>query len=208
AGEGTEIKGRQREHQVTRAELKKREESLDAAADLLRLISRSTFDLQMVFDKLVESAARVCDAEAAIMFRREETGYRTAASYGLSPEYVTFMRRQSPIPPARDSIVGRTALAGAAVHIPDVLADPEYTLSERQRDGFRTLMGVPLVREGTPIGVIALGRSAPRPFEPGEIELIKTFADQAVIAIETLRLFDELRSREEALAAAKSAAEA
>ncbi len=189
-------------------ELKRREEALVAAAEVLRLISRSTFDLQMVFDKLVESAARVCDAEAAIIFRREDAGYRMAASYGLSPQYVEFMRQQPPIAPARDSVVGRTALEGAPVHIPDVPADPEYKFSEKQRDGFRTLLGVPLLREGTPIGVIALGRSAQRAFDDRQIELIATFADQAVIAIETLRLFDELTSREEALAAAKRAAEA
>jgi signal transduction histidine kinase/ActR/RegA family two-component response regulator len=190
-------------------ELKRVEESLRAAGDLLKVISRSAFSLQAVLDMLVQSAAQLCEADSAFVFQRKGDTYRLLASYGFSQPYQEYMRRQA-IAPSRNTLVGRTALESSMVHIPDCLADPEYTWSESQKlGGFRAMLGVPLlcICTGDPIGVIALTRSVPRPFSAREIDLMTTFADQAVIAIETARLVGELKSREEAIAAAKEAAE-
>jgi signal transduction histidine kinase/DNA-binding LytR/AlgR family response regulator len=188
-------------------ELKRVEESLRTAGDVLKVISRPTFNLQSVLDTLVVSAARLCEADSSFVFCLGRTAYRLSSSHGFSDEYREYMLRQS-ILPGRNTLVGRTALEAAIVHIPDAVADPEYTWKESQRlGGFRTMLGVPLLREGAPIGVIALTRSTPQPFSERQIELMKTFADQAVIAIQTARLFDELKRREEAVAAAKEAAE-
>ena len=175
-------------------ELKRVEEALRAAGDVLKLISRPGFSLQTVLDKLVVSAAQLCDADSSFVFCLGRTAYRLSASYGFSEEYRKYMLRQR-IEPGRNTLVGRTALKQEIVHIPDCLADPEYTWSESQRlGGFRTMLGVPLLRDGEAIGVIALTRSMPRPFAKAHIELMRTFADQAVVAIQTTRLFDETRA--------------
>ena len=118
-----------------------------------------------------------------------------AASHGFSDEYRAFIKR-NPIPPGRSTLVGRTALTAHTVHLPDCLADPAYRWFESQKiGGFRTMLGVPLLREGSPIGVLALTRSQVQPFSDSEIALVRTFADQAVIAVENVRLFDEVRLR-------------
>jgi len=176
-------------------ELRESLQQQTATADVLKIISRSTFDLKAVLNTLVESAARLCDADMAAIPRLVGADFHHFASYGYTPDFQEFMERH-PIVPGRGTATGRAALEGRTVHIPDVLADPEYSLTEGQKiAGYQTLLAVPLVREGAPIGVLAMARAAPRPFTPKQIELVETFADQAVIAIENVRLFDEIQDK-------------
>jgi GAF domain-containing protein len=168
-----------------------------ATADVLKVISRSTFDLQTVLDTLVESAVHLCDSDHAWLFRRDGEVYRWAASYGHSKnEHERIKQHMIVLSPGRGSVVGRTALEGQPVQIADVLADPEYTLLDVQKIGnYRAGLGVPLLREGIPVGVLCVTRSEPRSFTDKQIELLTTFADQAVIAIENVRLFDAEQQR-------------
>ena len=176
-------------------ELRESLQQQTATADVLKVISRSTFDLRTVLQTLVESAARLCDADKAAITREKNGAFYRAEAYGFSREFMDYVK-DIPIEAERGSASGRALLEGRVVHIADVKVDPEYTLVEAQRLGdFRTIIGVPMLREGAPVGVLTLTRSEVRPFTDRQIELISTFADQAAIAIENVRLFDEIQDK-------------
>ncbi len=173
-------------------------EALDrqiATGDVLKVISRSTFDLQAVLQMLTETAARLCDADMASIARQDEAGFYQATNYNFPPDWVEYSRAFRTFA-GRGSISGRALLDGKAVQVADVEADSEYTYQEQQKkSGYRTFLAVPLLRNGQPVVLLNLARTSVRPFTEKQIELVSTFADQAVIAIENARLFNEVQAR-------------
>ena len=184
------------------SELRESLQQQTATADVLKVISRSTFDLQVVLDTLVQSVVRLCEADTTAIARQRDANYHVVSSHGFPPGFSQYMATV-PMEAGRASLGGRVLLDSKPVQIPDVLSDPDYALTEAQkRGGYRTGLGVPLLREGSPIGILFLFRATVRPFTEKQIELATTFADQAVIAIENVRLFDEIQDKSRQLAEA------
>ena len=173
-------------------------EQQTATSKVLEVISRSAFDLHAVFETVAESSVRLCGADRAFIFRFDGEVLRVAAAFN-APQKLTDWLERNPIRPGRHSVVARAALERRTIHVPDVLADPEYTYGAKNIEPFRTVLGVPILKGDDLLGVILVYHIEVRPFTDKQIALVETFADQAAIAIENVRLLDELRERTDEL---------
>ena len=183
-----------------RREQRRADEREAAVRDVIQTIARTTFHLDAVLQTVIDRAVELCRADNGNIARRDGEAYRVVAFTSFAPDFERLVRERVYVP-ERASVIGRTLLEKAAVQIRDVLDDPEYALKEIQRaGGYRTLLGVPMLREGVPIGTIVLGRREVRPFDDAEVRLIETFADFVVIAIENVRLFQTVERQRTELA--------
>ncbi|HWO44387.1 MAG TPA: GAF domain-containing protein, partial [Methylomirabilota bacterium] len=194
----TELQEKNRALTHAHAQVTEALEQQTATAEVLKVISRSTFDLQPVLDTLIENAARLCASQRGVIMRRDGDSYHGVAFYNVSPELTDFIKRH-PITPGRHSITARVALERRTIHVADLQADPEYRYALRDADPIRTELGVPIFRGDDIVGVIILHKLEVQPFTDKQIALLQTFADQAVIAVENVRLFKELEARTGAL---------
>jgi signal transduction histidine kinase len=175
-------------------ETKEALEQQTATSEILKVISSSPTDVQPVFDAIIQNAVRLCRAFNGTVFRFDRSLIHVAAHHNLAPEAADVVHRVFPIPADRGSVTGRAILTRSVIHLPDLVSDAEHTRSELLEAGFRAILAVPMLRDGAPIGAITVTRRQPEPFSEGEISLLQTFADQAVIAIENVRLFKELEA--------------
>ena len=185
-----------RELGEVRAELAETLEQQAATSDILRLISSSPTDIQPVFDSIAESAVRIFHLPFCAVFRFDGKLIHFAAHHGLGDEGVAEMQRVYPLPPGRGSSVARAILSGSVEQILDVREDTEYVVhGAADSIKARAILGVPILKRGRPVGAISIAKTSPGPFPERQIELLRTFADQAVIAIENVRLFEEVQAR-------------
>jgi GAF domain-containing protein/anti-sigma regulatory factor (Ser/Thr protein kinase) len=196
----TELQEKNKALTEAHAQVSESLEQKTAASEILRVISQSPTDVQPVFDAIAESAVRLCDAEAATVTRFDGEWVHIAAMYGLSAARMDALRGTFPMRPSGAGGAARAVRDRAIVHIPDVLSDKEYEIQQSaMRSGYRGLLAVPMLHKGQAIGAITLGRAEPGEFSDTQVQLLRTFADQAVIAIENVRLFTELQQKNEAL---------
>jgi signal transduction histidine kinase/CheY-like chemotaxis protein len=181
------------------AELTASLEGQTATSEILKAISGSPTDVQPVFDTIVRNAVVLCDALFGAVFRFDGDLIHLGAHYNLTPGVLELLTRLYPMRPSRDQATGRVILGGGLIHVHDALADPEYNREVAARGGWRSMLAVPMSREGVAVGVIWVARASAGPFPGDQIALLETFADQAVIAIENVRVFKELEARTEAL---------
>ena len=198
----SELAALQEETAELRLERERAEERASAVRDVIQTIAQSRFDLEAVLQTVIDRAVSLCDADSGNIARREgdKDEYRVAAFTAMTPEYERIVRARV-YTPERGSIIGRAVLEQRVVHIEDVLEDQEYALPELQRiGGYRSALGVPMLREGVPIGAIAVARNEVRPFSEAETRLVETFADYVVVAIENVRLFQTVERQRTELA--------
>src|SRR5262249_20730785 len=195
---GSSVAGQETEMSRLTRKLNETLEQQAATAEVLKALSGSTFDLQSVLASLLEKAVRLCDAEKGLIYGQDGDVYRVAASYGHSDEFLEKVVKQNPIRQDRSSATGRAVVERRVVHIHDILADPEYHwgVDQRGHEGMhRTILAAPMLKGDAIVGVIVIRRIQVQPFTHKQIELLTTFANQAVIAIENTRLLNELRQR-------------